>query len=203
MNLNLWIALPEDVHNELNQGREDENNNLSDIANRFARGQLDPGTVLNLYKQRRQGPNTWHLWSIILTAEDHNDVVSQVNSFRQEYPGAQVMGLWKPDGAMYGCELVLTEVPNPDYVGEPYMIPNPAYQPDPEQPDYDPRAEIRNPAWVPETITERSQSGDPQYVPGNISFYMPDDFDEDGNPVPNNTPRDVNLPAGWSPRIFV
>lgn len=198
MNLNLWIALPESVHNELNQGREDENSNLSDIANRFARGQLDPDTVHNLYKQRTQGPNTWHLWSIILTAEDHNDVVSQVTSFRQEYPGAQVMGLWDEEGIMYGCTAVYTEVPNPEYTGEPFEIPNPAYQPDPDLPDYDPRENIRNPAWVPETITVKSQAGDPQYIPGNMSFYMPDDPDG----TPNSTVRDINLPMGWQTRVF-
>ena len=130
-----------------------------------------------VFKARTQGPRTWRVYSLLYTdVELDRDVEQALERFKSENPGqADVLAAWYEDGAMVGCQLVLTEVPNPDYVGEPFEIPNPAYQPDPELPDYDPREFIRNPAWVPETITERSQTGTPLYPPpGRLLEYMPD-----------------------------
>jgi hypothetical protein len=114
-----------------------------------------------------------------------------------EYPNQiAVVGVWKRDGAMVGCQLVLTNVPNPDYVGEPAEIPNPAYDPDPESPTHDPRVNIRNPAWVPEEIVERSQTGTPTYpIPSYLWQFIP-------GAASNADLRDVNLLYGQSPRVF-
>jgi hypothetical protein len=98
MFVNVWLGIPEADHNELNNDRGQEQSALSDIARRFSRSQLDPDVVQNLYKTRTQGPNTFHLWSIILNDED-GLIPLQINSFRQEYPQARVEGAWLPDGS--------------------------------------------------------------------------------------------------------
>ncbi len=130
---------------------------------------------------------------------DDQDIEQRLERITSENPGqADVVAAWYEDGAMVGTTLVVTEEPNPDYVGEPYMIPNPDYQPDPEQPDYDPRTEIRNPAWVPEFITVRSQSGTPLYpTPGYLLDIMPD---PDGLGV--TEPFDAHRYAGMPEKVF-
>lgn len=129
-----------------------------------------------VFKARTQGPRTWRVYDLLVEVDTDQQLEQALERFQSENPGqAQVVAAWNEDGSMVGTTLVETEVPNPDYVGEPFMIPNPDFQPDPELPDYDPRAEIRNPAWVPEFIIERSQSGVPLYsTPAYILNYMPD-----------------------------
>lgn len=129
-----------------------------------------------VFKARTQGPRTWRVYDLLVEVDTDQQLEQALERFQSENPGqAQVVAAWNEDGSMVGTTLVETEVPNPDYTGEPFMIPNPDFQPDPELPDYDPRAEIRNPAWVPEFIIERSQSGVPLYsTPAYILNYMPD-----------------------------
>lgn len=155
-----------------------------------------------LWQKTNLGGTDYNLWSIDL--DDRLDTLQQVRDeldfLIATYPNQiAILGAWKWDGAMVGCTLVLTEVPNPDYVGEPYWIPNPDYQPDPELPDYDPRENIRNPAWVPETIVERSQTGTPTYpLPTYLWRFMPA---EDGA-TSNADLRNVNLLYGQGERVF-
>jgi hypothetical protein len=176
--VNAWLGIPAADHNELNNRRGTDNN--VGPAKQFVDGQLDPDVVQPMYKVRTVGPNSWHLWSVVLNDED-GPINQQINAFRQEFASTQVLGVWKPDGAMLGCEVLVTEVPNPEYVGEPFEIPNPAYDPDPESPTFDPR------------------TGTPDYEPSDtLSQYMPNDPDD----TPNPTVRDVNHVAGWAPRIF-
>ena len=134
-----------------------------------------------VFKARTQGPRTWRVYSLLYEFPDDTPNPDQaieqaLELFKSENPGqADVLAAWYNEGNMVGTELVVTEEPNPDYVGEPFEIPNPAYQPDPELPDYDPREALRNPAWVPEFITVRSQTGVPLYAtPGYMLDYMPD-----------------------------
>lgn len=152
--VNVWLGIPEADHNELNNRRGTDEN--VGPAAQFVNGQLDPAVVQNLYGRRVSGPNTWVLWSVILDSRD-GPFTTQVNEFRQEFPGVQVLGMWKPNGLQFGVTL--------DAEGNP--------------------------------------QGTPQYeISNTLSEYMPDDYDQDGNPVPNPTVRDVNLPAGWAPRDF-
>lgn len=156
--VNVWLGIPEADHNELNNRRGTEDN--LGPAKQFVNGQLDPAVVQNLYARRTSGPNTWVLWSVILDSRD-GPFTQQVNAFRQEFPGVQVLGMWKPDGLQFGVTRQYDEQGNEVLVGT------------------------------------------PQYESSNtLSQYMPDDYDQDGNPVPNPTVRDVNLPAGWAPRDF-
>lgn len=134
-----------------------------------------------VFKGRTSGPNTWRVYSLLYEFPDDTPNPDQaieqaLELFKSENPGqTDVLAAWYEAGNMVQTTLVITEEPNPDYVGEPEYIPNPDYQPDPGQPDYDPRTEIRNPAWEPETITVKSQSGPPLYSPpGYLLDYMPD-----------------------------
>ena len=154
-----------------------------------------------LYKQRTQGPRTWTIISLLYVDVTQQSLEQAVERFQSENPGdTGVMGAWYWEyGNEFGTEAVITEVPNPEYAGEPYWIPNPDYQPDPELPDYDPNEFLRNPAYVPEFLTEISQTGVPLYpIPGRLSSFMPDDPDG----TPNPTIRDVNLFAGQAPRLL-
>lgn len=139
----------------------------------------DIKTIPTVFKGRTQANRTWRVYSLLYefdTANNDQAIEQALERFKSENPGrSNVLACWYQEGNMVGTTLVVTEEPNPDYVGEPFEIPNPAYQPDPELPDYDPRETIRNPAWVPETITVRSQTGVPLYPPpGYLLNYMPD-----------------------------
>lgn len=58
-------------------------------------------------------------------------------------------------------------------------------------------------AWDFFTGEQINDNGVPLYpIPGRVSDFMPDDYDDDGNPVPNPTVRDVNLYFGQAPRVF-
>ena len=165
----------------------------------------DDATRRSLFAKASIAGTDYNLWSISFddTAAVLQLVRDEIDYLMSEYPSQiSVLGAWKWDGAMFGCELVLTEVPNPAYVGEPFEIPNPAYQPDPELDDYDPRENLRNPAWVPETITERSQTGTPMYPLPNYAWrFMP--TPEGGTAPSSNTDlTDVNVLMGQANRIF-
>ena len=141
----------------------------------------DINAIPFVFKARTQANRTWRVYSLLYDIDDsianQDQAIEQaLEQFKSENPGkTDVLACWYEAGNMVGTTLVITEEPNPDYVGEPQFIPNPDYQPDPDLPDYDPRPELRNPAWVPETITVRSQTGTPLYpTPGYLLNYMPD-----------------------------
>ena len=141
----------------------------------------DIRVIPNYFKTRTQGPRSWQVYALLYEFPDDTPNPDQaieqaLELFKSENPGeTDVLAAWYEEGNMVGTTLVITEEPNPDYTGEPKFIPNPDYQPDPELPDYDPRVEIRNPAYVPPTITVKSQSGPPLYPPpGSLIDYLPD-----------------------------
>ena len=156
-----------------------------------------------LFRKPTLGGRVWTLWSVMF--DDDIDVLQiiqdEIDQLALDYPSQVVIaGAFHWAGNQVGTQLVLTEVPNPEYTGEPYMIPNPDYQPDLEQPDYDPRAEIRNPAWVPEFITEKSQTGTPTYpLHPQLIEFMPDVDDVGTRPTELS---DTNLLFGQGTRIF-
>jgi hypothetical protein len=155
-----------------------------------------------LFKQRTQGPRSYILYSLLYDDVTQQSLEQSVERFQSENPGdTNVMGAWNWEyGNEFGTEPVITEVPNPAYTGEPYWLPNPDYQPDPELPNYDPVEQLRNPLYVPEFLTEITQTGVPLYpIPGSLSSFMPDEGDP---PVPNPTVRDINLFAGQAPRLL-
>lgn len=156
--VNVWIAFREADHNELNNMRGADQSGLTKVVRDFVNGQLDPAVVQNLYKTRTQGPNVWHLWSIILNSED-GPFNQQINDFRQQYPGCQVLGCWNPDGTEYGTAR--------DADGN--IVGLPAYT----QPDF-------------------------------LLAFMPDVWNGDDPPTFSAATQvtDVNLPAGWAPRVF-
>ena len=212
MIVNVWLGIPEDDHNELNNRRGTENN--IGPAKAFVDGQLDPEVVQRLYKTRTQGANTLHLWSVILDDAD-SPLDQQINAFRQEFPGARVEGVWKPDGFQlgtepeYGTVLVDVEIQDPAWDEALWpQIDNPNYQEDPWNGE---PATINDPAFTPPTITVQEERtvivgslGTPNYeMSDQLINYMPDQLDEDGNVIgPATAVTDVNLPMGWSNRRF-
>lgn len=148
----------------------------------------------------------YNLWSIDFDDKGSilQEVRDEIDFLIAQYPNQiAVLGAWKDDGAMVGCQLVVTDVPNPAYTGEPFMIPNPDFNNDPEDPAYDPRTEIRNPLWVPETIVERSQTGTPTYpLPTFLWRFLPDPLPDGSSPASNADLVDINLLLGQSKRVF-
>lgn len=113
--VNVWIAFRATDHNEMNNLRGQEQSGASDLVMNFINGQLDPAVVQNLYAKRRQGPNTWHLWSIVLSDAD-GPYNHQINDFRQAYPGCQVLGCWHPDGLQLRDENGAIQYEQPDFL---------------------------------------------------------------------------------------
>jgi hypothetical protein len=200
LKVNVWIEIRDtfafpaedpELDNELQAKNRETLSRAADIT-----------VVPYLFKQRTQGPRSYQLFSLLYKVETNQELEQAVERFQSENPGeTNVMGAWHWEyGNQFGTEPVITEVPNPAYTGEPFYIPNPDYQPDPELPDYDPREELRNPLYVPEFFTEITQTGVPLYpIPGSLSNFMPDEGDP---PVPNPTVRDINIFAGQALRIF-
>lgn len=58
-------------------------------------------------------------------------------------------------------------------------------------------------AWDFNTGEQVKDNNVPLYpIPGRLASFMPDDIDQDGNPVPNATLRDINLYYGQAARVF-
>lgn len=214
MIINLWLAVSDAAQATVLEGLRWDTESQGPYTGPLTPRQLrmfeymqDDTVRRALFKSADVSGTTVNLWSIDFD-EDKDTLlaVSDVlNGLIAQYPNQiAIVGVWKPDGAMLGTTLVLTEVPNPAYNGEPYRIPNPDFQPDLELPDFDSRAELLNPLYVPETLTERTQDGTPLYpIPTWLWMLMPDD-PETGLPTASTNAdlRDVNLLAGQAPRIF-
>ena len=210
MIVNAWLALRDDAQSalvtRLEWDTESQGDYTGPVTNRTAKifaTLQDRDAVQRLFRVDNVAGRDWTLWNCYFDAPGNvlQIVQDELDQLALEYPSQFVIvGAWKWDGAMVGCSLVETEVANPAYVGEPPMMSNPAYQPDPELPDYDPRLNIRNPAWVPEFITERSQSGTPTYPLHSRALELMPDVDDVGTRPTEMS--DVNLLLGQSPRVF-
>lgn len=203
MIVDVWVAVSDAAQDEIRASFAEDYDGVLTKREQAVFAYMNDNVVrTKLFSSPTLSGTVYNLWQ--LGVDTDKDPVLAIKAtlegLADRYPNQiQIVGAWKWDGAMVGCELVLTDVPNPDYVGEPYEIPNPAYQPDPELPDYDPRQNLRNPAWVPETIVERSQTGTPTYpLPTYLWRFLPA---EDGA-ASNADLRDVNLLFGQSPRVF-
>jgi hypothetical protein len=197
MKFNAWVEIRDDFTWPADDPADDTELQAKNRETLALCGDIE--VIPNLFNTRIAGGN-WQVYSLLYEFPDDTPNPDQaieqaLELFKSENPGqTDVLACWYEEGNMVGTTLVVTEEPNPEYVGEPYMIPNPDYQPDPEAPDYDPRTEIRNPAYVPPTITVKSQTGVPLYAtPGYLDSYMPDG---------DTTLRDVNLYAGQPTRVF-
>jgi len=201
MIVNMWVIVSDAAQAEIRDGLTNEGYSgvLSPAEIRLFSYCQDNGVRVGLYERPNLNGTDYNLWSIDFDTD--NIPVAQakavLDGLLDRFPNQiEVAGAWKFDGAMVGCELVLTDIPNPDYVGEPFEISNPDYQPDPELIDFDPRLSIRNPAWVPETIVERSQTGTPTYpIPSYLWRFMP-------GAASNADLADVNRVMGQAPRVF-
>lgn len=190
MKFNAWIEIRDDFAWPAEDPADDTELQAKNRETLALCGDIE--VIPNLYNTRSAGGN-WQIYSLVYEDMTEQEFEQAVELFKSENPGVtNVVGAWYWEGNMVGTQVTYTEVPNPEYTGEPFMIPNPDFQPDPELPDYDPRAEIRNPAWVPEFITVKGQTGVPLYsTPGYLDQYMP-----------GGTIADVNLYMGQPTRVF-
>lgn len=212
--VNIWLGVSTDLQaiaresltwDESTQG--DYTGPLRNRSRRLFEYMQDVESRQRIFDTPTLGGRDYKLWS--LDFEDDTSVLllveEEINHLATQYPNEiAILGAWKADGAMIGCTLVETEVPNPEYTGEPYEIPNPDYDPNyelsegVENPDYDPRETIRNPAYVPEFLTERSQTGTPRVALAPQTWR----FQESLGATSNADLVDGNLLLGQSPRIF-
>jgi hypothetical protein len=206
--INVWLAVSDAAQAEIRTALQDEEYSgpLTKREVAVFRYMQQEVERRRLFKKPTLSGTVYNLWSLDFDrdVDPVSAIKNTLDGLIAKYPNQiAIVGVWKRDGAMLGTTLVLTDVPNPAYTGEPFMIPNPGYQPDPELEDYDPRTEVRNPAWVPETITERSQTGTPTYpLPNYLWRFMPDDADGNPTATSNADLRDVNLLAGQQFRVF-
>lgn len=209
MIVNVWIALSDTAKDRVveylrwdEETQGDYNGPLTREQGMLFEYMQDRATRIGTFAKPTLSGRQAELWQ--LDFDTDTDPVARIRRVLDEliaaYPGRlAIVGVWKRDGAMLGCQLVLTEVANPDYVGEPFRIPNPNFNDDVESPDYDPRKTLRNPAWVPETIVQRSQTGTPTYpLPNYLWRFMPDWV----GATSNADLTDVNLLFGQQPRVF-
>lgn len=213
MLINIWLATSEnlrDIARESLRWDEETQGDYTGPLRRRSRRLFeyiqDEAARSRLWDNPTLQGTVYFLWSI-----DFDDdavtlqlVEDEITHLGTQFPNEiSILAAWKRDGAMVGCQLVLTEVPNPDYTGEPQFIPNPDFDNDPESPTYDPRPTIRNPAYVPEFITERSQTGTPRYPLPNFAWrFLPNPLPDGTVPSSNADLVDLNLLYGQSPRVF-
>lgn len=200
MKFQAWVEIRDDFAFPADDPADDTELQAKNRETLSKCGDID--VIPGIFKARTQGPRTWRIYSLIYEFDTPNNdqaIEQALERFKSENPGqADVVGCWRETGEMVGCTLEINEVPNPEYVGEPEFIPNPAYQPDPELPDYDPRQEIKNPLYVPPTITVRSQTGVPLYAtPGYLNDILPD---VDGAPA--TAPYDAHRYMGMPEKVF-
>lgn len=200
--INAWVELRDDFAFPADDPANDTELQAKNRETLSKCGEID--VIPFVFKARTQANRTWRVYSLLYYFDDSVVNVDQaieqdLERFTSENPGrANILAAWYKAGNMVGTQITYTEVLNPDYVGEPFEIPNPTYQPDPELPDYDPRETIRNPAWVPEFITEVGQTGVPLYAPpGYLLDFMPE---IDG--VPASELVDAHSYAGLSRKVM-
>ena len=169
--------------------------------NRLNLGEMpDQVVVTSLFKSRKQGPRFYYLYSMYYYTETQEEVELSVQNLQWDNPGhVVILAGWNGDGSQIGTEHVW----DTRIVEKTWSILNPDYQPDPELPDFDDRYVIQVTGDVEEEYVS-GYTGTPVYLQAaNLNQKMPDDYDENGDPVENLTLRDVNLGMGQPNRYFV
>jgi len=161
----------------------------------------DIDVIPGLYNTAGNGPNTQQLYCLIYDLPTDRDLEIAVERFQSENPGdTSVLGAWYVNnGSPVGTEPVY----DTRIVEKTWSVLNPDYQPDPNEPNYDPRFVLRITGDVEETYMS-GFTGTPLYnMPGNVRNFMPYSYDENGDQIPNsNILRDVHLYGGQVVRFF-
>jgi hypothetical protein len=148
------------------------------------------------------GPRTYQLWSVYGDVANDQEAVELRNSYLAYFPGQlrTVGGWWFDDGRMVGTENVYST----RIVTRTWSILNPAYQPNPDLPNFDDRYVLRVTGDVEEEYVS-GHTGDPLFpLHVRILEFMPDLYDSEGVLIgrPTNL-SDVNLGMGQAPRSFI
>ncbi len=223
---NVWMGVREEAHNAIvTRLRWDEESQgqysgpVTDREYRVFRYMVDQANVERLFKKSRIVGKNWSLWNLIFTKK-LQQVKIELDQLLADRPNhITIGGAWQWDGRQFGTEFVYGDVTRQinDPVFNQTMVPNPAYDPDPDTAPEEP-LEILDPDWVapdpwPQidvTISEIvGTSGTPIYpIPVNALLkFMPDiiTYDADGNElsrVAATVLTDVNLLQGQQERRF-
>lgn len=156
----------------------------------------DIKSVPSIFKTRTLGPRSWQVYNLYYDLPEERDLERALELFKSENPGdTDVLAAWiVEDGAYVGTENIYST----RLVTKTWSVLNPDYQPDQDEPNYDPRFVLRVTGEVEEEYVS-GYTGTPLYPPpGRLGNYMPD---VDGSP--DSTLRDVNLLLDQLPRVFL
>lgn len=201
---NVWIALRQEAQVAIRERRgwdeEVDGPYTGAVTDREARlfhYMSDLENTERLWKKATINGKEWTIWNVTFT-ESLPAVKIELDKLLADRPNhVKIISAWKWDGSQHGTEHVF----DTRIVTKTWSVLNPDYQPDDQEPDFDPRFVLRITGDVEETYIS-GHTGTPLY-PRPISLnlflrFMPDDVD--GNPA--TAPADVNLLMGQSPRQF-
>ena len=185
---NIWIGISQDFAFPADDPENDTDLQAKNRETLAKCGDID--VIPGLYSSPGGGPNQQSLYCLLYDLPTDRDLEIALERFQSENPGnTSILGAWYVnDGAGVGTEPVYST----RTVTKTWSILNPDYQPDPEQPNYDPRFVLRITGDVEETYMS-GYTGTPLYnIAGNVNLFMP----------PPGDLRDVHLYGGQTPRFF-
>ena len=202
---NIWLALRADAntivrnylsHDEAVDG--EYTGPVVDRAGRFFRYMADQEVVSHLFRVPNVSGNDYHLYSISFSNDDYTlgQIRDEIDWVVTTYPTQVfILGAWKWTGEQYGTEHVYTTATE----SVTYSRLNPDYQPDDQEPNYDPVRVIR--VTEDQEVTRiTGMTGTPIYpIHARTIDFMPDVDDVGTRPTELS---DVNLLAGQAPRSF-
>ena len=226
--INVWIAIRDDaqalIHERLTWDEESQGEYSGPVTDRQAKlfGYMaDRDTTQRLFRTDSLA-RVWTLWSVYFDLPGNilQKVKAELDQLALDYPNhIKLIGAWHWDGRQVGTQYVYgpvtREIDDPAF-NQP-DIPNPDYQPYPDEPDFDPRETIPDPTWVapdpwPQieetTIEIIGTTGEPTYpIHARLLEFMPDTvtYDANGDETSRTRPTipsDINLGLGQTPRLF-
>ena len=209
INANIWLALRDDAQDKVKErltwDTESQGEYSGPVTDRSAKlFRYMQQHKEKLFRAPTLGGRVYTVWSITFSV--HTDaaqkIADELDFLTTTYPTQlSVVGAWRWDQGDAVAKQVGTElVWDTRIVEKTWSVKNPDYQPDDQEPNYDPRFVLRVTGNVEENYVSGS-TGTPTYPlhPQLINF-MPDVGDP---PVPATELTDVNLLQGQPPRSFI
>jgi len=156
-----------------------------------------------LFKVVTAGGRQYTAWSFMFTGDSTilQKVKDELDELTAAYPDhVIILGAYRFEPGDIMCRQVGTQlVIDTRIVEKTWSVLNPDYQPDPAEPDYDPRFVLRVTGDVEEEYVS-GYTGTPTYpLHPQLIKFMPDVGEP---PVPATELADVNLLQGQPPRYF-
>jgi hypothetical protein len=202
MIVNAWIALRDTaqsaIKTRLNWDTESQGEYAGPVTDRQAKlfgAMQDHNNTQRLFRVDNDTQD-WTLWNVYLQG-NLAAAKAEIDQILIDYPAqVRVIGAWWfHDGAQVGTENVWST----RTVEKTWSVLNPDYQPDDQEPNFDPRFVLRITGDVDEDYVS-GFTGTAEYpIHARILELMPDLDDIGTRPT---EPSDVNLGLGQSPRWF-